>query len=238
MRVTKSMSTEISVEDLSFLQLSDSFFPTGLYTMSNGLEFIFHEKKLKSRDILNLIKVYLKQQVAPGDCVALGNAYDCVEKLDLQGLLEVDQTLYSMRLMEELRSATVRSGIQLLRCTRFFVTRNKILNLYQKSVTNGYASGIYPISFAVVCKSLNIPKHKSGLMLLYGFVVSVIGAALRLGILQHLDGQKIIHELKPFILVSVKENMDKPLSSIWQFAPAIDIIQMKHEQMDSRMFIT
>jgi urease accessory protein len=75
-------------------------------------------------------------------------------------------------------------------------------------------------------------------MLLYGFVVSVIGAALRLGILQHLDGQKIIHELKPFILVSVKENMDKPLSSIWQFAPAIDIIQMKHEQMDSRMFIT
>jgi urease accessory protein len=75
-------------------------------------------------------------------------------------------------------------------------------------------------------------------MLLYGFVVSVIGAALRLGILQHLDGQKIIHELKPFILVSVNENIGKPLSSIWQFAPAIDIIQMKHEQMDSRMFIT
>jgi urease accessory protein len=75
-------------------------------------------------------------------------------------------------------------------------------------------------------------------MLLYGFVVSVIGAALRLGILQHLDGQKIIHELKPFILVSVNENIGKSLSSIWQFAPAIDIKQMKHEQMDARMFIT
>lgn len=238
MQVTTSMNTEISVEDLSFLQLSDSFFPTGLYTTSNGLEFIFHEKKLNPRDILKLIKVYLKQQVAPGDCVALGNAYDCVEKSDLQGVIEADLTLYSMRLMEESRNAAVRSGIQLLRCTRYFMTQNKILNLYQKSVTNGYASGIYPISFAVVCKSLNIPKHKTGLMLLYGFVVSVIGAALRLGILQHLDGQKIIHELKPFILVSVNENIGKSLSSIWQFAPAIDIIQMKHEQMDSRMFIT
>jgi urease accessory protein len=64
------MNTEIGIEDLSFLQLSDSFFPTGLYTMSNGLEFIFHEKKLKPKDILNLIKIYLKQQVGPGDCVA------------------------------------------------------------------------------------------------------------------------------------------------------------------------
>ncbi|TLX89359.1 MAG: urease accessory protein [Thaumarchaeota archaeon] len=232
------MNTEISVEDMSFLQLSDSFFPTGLYTTSNGVEFIFREKKLKSRDILKLIKVYLKQQVGPADCVALGNAYDCAERSDLQGLIEVDQTLYSMRLVDEIRNASVRSGIQLLRCTRFFVTQNKILKLFQQSVTNGHASGIYPMSFAVVCKSLNIPKHKTGLMLLYGFVVSIIGAALRLGILQHFDGQKIIHELKSFILVSVKENIDKPLSSIWQFAPAIDIIQMKHEQMDSRMFIT
>jgi len=238
MKVTTSMSTEISVEDLSFLQLSDSFFPTGLYTMSNGLEFIFHEKKLRSRDILELLKVYLKQQVGPADCVALGNAYDCAKKLDLQGLIEVDRTLYSMRLVEEIRNASVRSGIQLFRCAKFFVSQNKILNLYQQSVTNGYSSGIYPISFAVVCKSLNIPKHKAGLMLLYGFIVSVIGAALRLGILQHFDGQKIIHELKPFILASVKENIGKPLSGIWQFAPATDIIQMKHEQMDSRMFIT
>ena len=48
-------------------------------------------------------------------------------------------------------------------------------------VKSGMASGIYPVSFAIVSNSLNIPKHKAGLMLLYGFTVSMIGAALRLG---------------------------------------------------------
>ena len=37
------MSTDFS--DMSMMQLSDSFFPTGLYTMSSGLETLFDEKK-------------------------------------------------------------------------------------------------------------------------------------------------------------------------------------------------
>jgi len=73
---------------------------------------------------------------------------------------------------------------------------------------------------------------------LYGFTVSIIGAALRLGILQHFDAQQIIHELRPSILNSVEKNIDRPLSSMWQFAPGLDILQMKHEQMNSKMFIT
>ena len=37
------MNTDSS--DLTLMQLSDSFFPSGLYTMSNGLETIFDEKR-------------------------------------------------------------------------------------------------------------------------------------------------------------------------------------------------
>ena len=37
------MSTDFS--DMSMMQLSDSFFPTGLYTMSSGLETLFDGKK-------------------------------------------------------------------------------------------------------------------------------------------------------------------------------------------------
>ena len=37
------MNTDFS--ELSVMQLSDSFFPSGLYTMSNGLETVFDEKE-------------------------------------------------------------------------------------------------------------------------------------------------------------------------------------------------
>jgi urease accessory protein len=101
----------------------------------------------------------------------------------------------------------------------------------------GKATGVYPVSFAIVCNSLNIPKYKAGLIMLYGFTTSIVSAAIRLGMLQHFEAQKIIHDLKPSIISSLQNNMDKPLSNMWQFAPD-SIILIKHEQMDSRMFIT
>jgi urease accessory protein len=112
------------------------------------------------------------------------------------------------------------------------------LKLYQREISEKRASGIYPVAFAVTSNVLGIPKHKAALMMLYGFSVSMVGAALRLGVLQHFDGQKIIHKLKPAILESVNKNINRPLTSMWQFAPDIDLIQISHEGMSSKMFIT
>jgi len=232
------MNIEIDNEDVSLLQLSDSFFPTGLYATSSGLEALSQVKKLKSKDISHYISTYLKQVVGPSDCAALGNAYESCMKNDLTVLLNVDESLYSMRLIEETRTATVRSGNQLLKCVSAFVKDKKMLKDYQNAINSGNATGIYPVSFGVISWSIGIPKNKAGLILLYGFTVSVIGAALRLGIIQHFDGQKIIHELRPVILKSVLDNIDRPVSSMWQFAPGLDILQMKHEAMSSKMFIT
>jgi urease accessory protein len=126
----------------------------------------------------------------------------------------------------------------LLKCVSTFVKNNKILNEYKIAINKGKATGVYAVSFGIVTSSLDIPKKKAGMMLLYGFAVSIVGAAMRLGVLQHFEGQKIIHELGPGILHAVLENVDRPISSMWQFAPSLDILQMKHEALSSKMFIT
>ncbi len=230
----------ISIDDISFLQLSDSFFPTGLYTTSNGLELLFYDKnkKLTYEDIFNFIKAYLSQQIGPTDCTIIGNVYNCIQKNDCSKLLELDNLYYFMRLIKETRSASIRSGIQLLKCISSFTDDNEYVNFYLKNIKDGYAKGVYPVSFALSCNAMNIKKERSGLMLLYGFTISVVGAALRLGILQHYDGQRIIHEMKPVILSNVIKNIDRSYSNMWQFIPQLDIIQIHHEQMDSKMFIT
>jgi urease accessory protein len=209
-----------------------------LYATSSGLEALSYRKKLKPKDIWRLVAVYLQQVVGPSDCTALGNAYESSKKSDFRGLVNADESLYFMKIIEETRNASVRSGIQILKCVSSFVKQNEILDRYQNAISNGDATGIYPVAFGVVSWCLDIPKNKAGVMLLYGFTVSIIGAALRLGILQHFDAQQIIHELRPSILYAVQKNIDRPLSSMWQFAPGIDILQMKHEQMNTKMFIT
>jgi urease accessory protein len=226
--------------DIGMMQLSDSFFPTGMYTTSSGLEAIFYSerKKMKVEELRDLIRVFLEYQIGPADCTALGNAYDYASKSDLDGLLEVDNVIHSMKLVKEIREASSRSGTQLLRCIHSFVQGNKILDNYMTAVKEGKGHSPYPVALAVAANAFSIPKRKAGIMMLYSFSVSIVGAALRLGMLQHFDGQRIIDELKPTISKTVQSFINRPMSGMWQFAPQIDIIQISHERMNSKMFIT
>jgi urease accessory protein len=233
-------SHKASIDEISMLQLSDSFFPSGMYTTSGGLEALYYSnRKITDADQLrDLIKVYLEHQIGPADCSALGNSYEYIQRKDLERLVEVDNIIFSMKLIEEVRNASTRSGTQVLRCVSSFRTDNSIMNGYQQAINDKRASGVYPVALAVCSNALGISKYKAGLMMLYGFSVSMVGAALRLGVLQHFDGQRIIHELKSSMSETVERNIDRPLTSMWQFAPDIDILQIAHERMSSKMFIT
>ena len=235
------MSTDDTIKDmadLSMMQLSDSFFPTGMYSMSNGLEAIFYSgKKMKSEELRELVKTYLEYQIGPADCTALGNAYEYASRSSLSKLLEVDRAIFSIKLVQEIRDASIRSGTQLVRCIRSF-SDNKILGQYEDAIRGGKAFGPYPAALAVAANAFLIPKEKAALMMLYSFSVSIVGAALRLGMLQHFDGQKVIDELKPTIVKVTKANINRPIEGLWQFAPSIDVIQIAHERMNSKMFIT
>lgn len=236
------MSTDdFSIGQLGTLQLADSFFPTGMYTTSHGLEALLYTKRQKIThpgELQEMIKDYLESQIGPADCTALGNSYSCSERNDLNGLHEIDRTIFSMKLVREIRDASTRSGTQLIRCLVSFVTKDELLKKFNESIKAGLATGVYPVALAIACKALDISRNNAGLVMLYGFTVSMVGAALRLGMLQHYDGQRIIHQLKPDVLRIVRNCIDRPLASMWQFAPAIDILQIKHEGLSSKMFIT
>ena len=219
------------------MQLSDSFFPTGMYTMSNGLETLFYQNKIRgAKQLQMLIKSCIKMQIGVADCVALGNTMDAASKSDMKSILDIDQTLYAMKLVKEIREASVRSGTQLLNCMNAFA-RNNLLNRYRKSVKSGNATGIYPVALGIASNISGISKTNAALILLYSFSVSFVGAALRLGMIDHNEGQKIIHALKPTILEASK-NVNEPMQAIWQFFPLLDIAQMMHERIENKMFVT
>jgi len=76
-------------------------------------------------------------------------------------------------------------------------------------------------------------------ILLYSFCSSIVSAAIRLGIIQHLDAQKILGSLaepvNTFVINKIKE---KTPTDIWQLTPFTEIHQMYHEHNESRMFNT
>lgn len=225
--------------DVNILQLSDSLFPTGMYSTSSGLETFFYEKRITNATQLRAVmQAFLENQIGPADCVALGNTYDSALISALDEIMQIDQKLFSMKLVKEIRDVSVRSGTQLLKCVSEMLPKNGLLRSYQNAINTGSASGIYPVSLGLASTLFSIPKSKAGLILVYAFSASVVGAALRLGLINHFEGQRIINELKPVMSEAVHENIDKKMVDAWQFAPEIDVMQMLHEQAERRMFIS
>jgi len=232
------MNIDDMCQDLGMMQISDSFFPTGLYANSSGLESIFqNNKKITHLEVRKIVETQLKQQIGPTDLIVMENALKFASAKEFDKILELDMKINSIKNIKEFREASNRSGIQLVRCVGEFI-KDEIIEEYLKFHHAGMIGGAYPVSFGLCANALGISPQKAGLMFLYGFTVSVVGAASRMGITQHYQNQKIIHDLKPLISQIVSECIDKSTREIWQFAPHLEILQMHHERMDSKMFIT
>ena len=233
------INSDINIsDDLDMLQLSDSMFPIGMFASSNGLELI-HAKKMFStpNDLAEFCQTIIKQQISVTDCIILANAYDAT--LYNQSTQKIDHVCGAMKTLKETREASIRSGVQMCRCVSKFCN-DRYLKKYLNDIKNGNISGIYPVSLGVCSCALGIKKEKSILILLYGFVANMTGAALRLGMIQHFEAQKIIHELKPLLCSVVKSTIreKKKITDVWQFCPHAEILQMEHQRMDAKMFIT
>ena len=230
------MNTDLS--ELTLMQLSDSFFPSGLYTMSNGLETIFDEKRASSEgDVYDFLEVTLEQQLGPADSVALSNAYDCAKSKDISGIIRCDDVLYSMKLIQESRAASCRAGSQMLKCI-VAISSDNFLKSYSEKISKNDSPGTHPVVAGVCSFVMGIKKEQARQMMMYGFCVSTTGAALRLGMIDHIQSQKILHKIKPKIQQTLEKFVDTKINDCWQFSPQYDLIQMTHENKFSKMFIT
>jgi urease accessory protein len=230
------MNTDFS--ELNVMQLSDSFFPSGLYTMSNGLETAYNEKIITTVDeIQEFVSTIITQQNGPADCVALLNAYDFAKDGDVKGIIKCDNALHSMKLVKESRDASCRTGSQMIKCVMAF-SDNQTLKQFFSIITENKSPATHAVVSGVCSYVLGIKRNSAAYMMIYGTCVSIVGAGLRLGMLDHIQSQKILHRLKPVIIQTVEQHKSQKLQDMWQFAPEYDIIQMTHEQKFSKMFIT
>jgi len=230
------VETDEILRNLGILQISDSFLPTGMYSMSSGLEMLASIGAIPRKSLVEFISVQIAQQIGPCDCIILGCVMDAAAAGDAKRIAEIDQVASAIKTVRVAREASRSSGTQLLRVSER-ICSDKLLSEFAQLAANDSTPCMYPVAFGVCAHALKIDKVRAGLSLLYGFAVSMVGAALRLGLIHHFDGQEIIHELK-LAIADASKYTDSSMSEIWQFAPQAEILQMKHEARDSKMFIT
>lgn len=258
MTITRRRKRSSNVNyEFNLMQLSDSFFPSGMFGMSAGLESLVKYNKIKDdKDVLKFINQQLCFQIVPCDCIVTIIAMDAVYNNNILSAVDIDKIYYSMKLVKEVRIASTRSGQQILNCilqmsntvgedrmipSNILQTdeiKRDFVDRFLYKIQTRESAGTYPVCFGIAASCLGLPKKSSIRIMMYSYSVSIIGAAVRMGIIQHLDGQKILAAIGKTVNTLSESVNKKSIIDIWQLNPLTEIFQMIHEREDSRMFIT
>ena len=217
-------------------QITDSFFPSGGFAYSRGLETYVNEEIIRDRmGLEKFLRAYLTGLTAKNDALFLKLSWEAVEREELNTILRLDRLTHSMRLAKELREGSLQAGRQLLKVMRTLHSSNLLEN-FAAEVETGKAWGHHPVVFALVCGALEIRREDSVMAYLYQTVSGIVSAGVRLIPLGHLDGQRAIEEMRPVAMKIAGDLVPLIEDDLSSFAPAIEIRAMRHECLYTRLF--
>ena len=228
---------------LASLQLADSAFPSGRYTLSHGLESFAQSGALPSprtRSLTNLLSDALRFGVAPSDGVALACAHRAVGPdgcVDLSAIARVDQRLSAVKLAREGREASMRTGRALLR-TAVDALGMALLLDYTELVDAGGSPGNHAVVLGVMCAGFDVPRVDAVAGELYAFSAGWVAAAVRLGLIDHRAAQRMLRRMHTVIADAASAAVERDVTEISSCTPALDVMAMRHEEADVRVFAT
>ncbi len=225
----------MSEHEYHLMQLADSFFPSGMFGFSGGLESLVKTGRVKTvDDVLRFVRNQMKFQVIPCESVALMAVMAAAKANDIAAAMAADEKYYSIKLVQEVRTASARSGRQLLNCV-VHMTDDRFAKAFYEKVTEKKSAGTYPASLAIAATATGIPEKSALRMMLYSYCASMMGSAIRLGVISHLESQSMLTRLAHDVNSARASN---DVNDMWQLTPLVEILQMQHELDDLRMFIT
>ena len=226
---------------LSVLQLSDSAFPSGRYTLSYGLEAFAQEELLGApcppATLVALLGDCVRFGVAPSDGVALACAHRAVARdgtIGLEVVVRADQRLSGVKLARELREASIRTGRALLIAASSIAGSD--LSAYSRLVDAGLAPGNHAVVLGLLGAQLGVPRLEAVAGELYAFSAGWVAAAVRLGLTDHQTAQSLLHRVRPMLGEAAARAAAGAVAGISSCNPLPDVMAMRHEQAELRLF--
>jgi urease accessory protein len=217
---------------LSALQHADSFFPSGGVAFSTGLETLHAAREVASVEQLSVfVEGQLKHRWATCDACALMAAFRANGSLDR--IAGVDAIVEAMSLATELREGSKRAGASLLAVHARLGTTGAAE--YRVLVSERKAFGHLPVAQGLLWSTVGMTEDACRAVSAHTLCTGLIGAALRLGMIGHLDAQKVLLRVRPLLGDLLRVPVTE-IDEICAYMPATEIAAMRHEVQDSRLF--
>jgi len=218
---------------LAALQLGDSLFPSGGFTLSHGLETLAERRLVHdARTLQAWLETSVRWQVGPTDAVAAAAVWSAGDHLDL--VAQIDRRLLATKLAREPRRASERTGRQTL--ATLTAIAGGTLAGYRRTVLGGQAPGLYPVVVGVAGRQLGLGQRQTVLLLLHLHVAGCLGAALRLLDVDDVETQQIRFALTPVLSAAANEALAVPWKEMYACAVHTELMTMLHETAITRLF--
>ncbi|MFJ4332324.1 MULTISPECIES: urease accessory protein UreF [unclassified Streptomyces] len=217
------------------LQLTDSAFPSGFYTLSHGLEGFAQQGAVGPDSLAALLHDVLRHGVGPADATALALAHRAAAAGDWDAVTATDRRLYATKLGRETRQAATRTGRQLLDLAAEVFGAPGVVR-HHREVTARRAPGTQAVAAGVVYAATGVPVRQAVAADLFAFCASFAGAALRLRLTDHRLAQRLLRQAAPVIEETTHEALARGLDDLGATTFAVDVMSARHERAEARLF--
>ncbi|MFG1480157.1 urease accessory UreF family protein [Xanthobacter sp. V4C-4] len=218
------------------LQFADSTLPIGAFAFSNGLESALQTGIVTDPASLLQFVELATRQAARMDGVALLHAHRAARAGDHDAIRAADQELWCRRVGEEQQLMLARMG------KKFAELALKIspfpgLERWLGDIRAEATPGCLPIGQAIALAHLGADEAEAFVMHQYGIASMILGAALRLMRIDHLDTQRILFAVQRHVEDDYRAVRDLSLDEMSAFAPVFDVLVAHHTTTHVRLFM-
>ncbi len=213
----------------------DSFFPSGGYAFSSGLEAAVQGGAVRNAEELSRYVVeLLTTGIGEREAVAAGLAHDAFVSGILDLALKTDRELDAMKLGRESRTASRQMGRQVIRLAATQQARHPLIEDYRAAVEAEQTPGHLAVTVGLTLAAAGWSKEDTIASFLYQAATGFVAAAMKLMPLGQREGQLLLESwLEVIERVSHKAAHAQVLQS---WSPIQDIYAMRHSRLESRLF--
>ena len=220
---------------LNGLRFVDSFFPSGGFAFSSGLEAAVKDGAVRDgKDLAGYVEDLLVQGIGRREAIAVAVAHQAAVMGRLAQALAVDRALEALKLSRDSRLASRQMGRQVIKAAAEQLQDHRLLLEYRSAVDDERAPGHVPVAVGLTLAACGWSRRDTVAAFLYQTAQGMVSAAMKLLPVGQQQGQQLLAGWGP--MIARLSRRATPQAGLASWSPIQDIYAMRHARLESRLF--